>query len=174
MHGSRDLDKEVRAPSPSPHRDWYCLGARVRIDVRMCPFSTLQNSNHDVSSLHISLDRGRISCIPWASQLRATAFVSWARYFTDPRHPLFLSHSLTAQLDSAKEGHSRAEPTYEAPTWVSTLRDDPRWEAQIMASNDTGPGGVGQFKVLKTMPRRDEALDLLKRLHSLCKPIQKK
>ncbi|KAK9897640.1 WLM-domain-containing protein [Cystobasidium minutum MCA 4210] len=36
------------------------------------------------------------------------------------------------------------------------------------------PGDVGEFKIVKDMPRMEEALELLKKLHSLCKPIQKK
>lgn len=36
------------------------------------------------------------------------------------------------------------------------------------------PGDVGSIEVLENMPRQDEALQMLKKLHSLCKPIQKK
>lgn len=42
------------------------------------------------------------------------------------------------------------------------------------ATTERRPGEVGAITVLKSQPRADEALDLLRKIHSLVKPIMKK
>lgn len=50
---------------------------------------------------------------------------------------------------------------------------DLRQTSSVSLSMDK-PGEVGKVSVLKGKPRMEEALQLLKKVHALCKPIQRK